>query len=61
MPESKNTMTAEQFTREKNYGAAMAVARMMRSNGVISERDYSKIEKIFSKKYTPISAVLSQK
>jgi hypothetical protein len=47
-------MTKEQFDREKNYGAAMAAARMMLTKGIISQKDYCKIETVFRKKYSPI-------
>ena len=54
-------MTKDQFEREKNYGASMAVARMMRYKGIITDRDYYKIEKIFKKKYIPIIGDLRAK
>jgi hypothetical protein len=41
-------MTNGQFEREKNYGVVMAVARMMLSKGLISEKDYRKIDTIYS-------------
>ena len=47
-------MTKEQFKREMNYGASMAVARAMLSDGIISDKDYRKIEAIFRKKYRPL-------
>jgi len=40
-------MTNGQFEREKNYGVVMAVARMMLSKGLISEKDYRKIDTIY--------------
>ena len=54
-------MTKEQFDREKNYGAAMAVARSMLSKGLISEKDYRKIDTIYSRKYRPIIGALPAK
>lgn len=54
-------MMPEQFEREKNYGASMAVARTMLSKGLISERDYRKIDTIFRKKYRPIIGALQGK
>ena len=47
-------MTKEQFDREKNYGAAMAVARAMLSKGIINEDDYRRIEVAFANKYRPL-------
>jgi len=61
MPDIQNTMTTEQFAREKNYGASMAVARAMLSKGIISERDYNKIDAVFRKKYMPVFGDLRAK
>jgi uncharacterized membrane protein len=47
-------MTHEQFEREKNYGASMAIARAMFSKGLICEKEYCKIDTIFKQKYRPI-------
>ena len=47
-------MTKEQFEREMNYGASMAIAREMLSKGLITERDYRKIDTILKKKYRPL-------
>ena len=47
-------MTNEQFERESNYGAAMAIARSMLERGLISEKDYRKIDTKFKKKYRPL-------
>ena len=52
------TMTPEQFAREKNYGASMAVARAMFSKGLITDREYRKIDTIFRKKYRPVIGAL---
>ena len=54
-------MTKEQFEQEKNYGTSMVIARMMRSKGLINEREYCKIDTIFKKKYRPIIGVLRAK
>jgi len=51
-------MTNGQFEREKNYGVVMAVARMMLSKGLISEKDYQKIDTIYKAKYRPIIGAL---
>jgi len=47
-------MTQERFEREINYALAMAVARGMLKNGIITQSDYRKIETIFRRKYRPI-------
>lgn len=59
--EGRIAMTQEQFEREKNYGASMAVARAMLSKGLISDRDYRKIDTIFRKKYRPVIGALQGK
>ena len=46
-------MTPEQFEREKNYQAALAIARAMLKNGIISDDDYDKSEKLFRAKFSP--------
>jgi len=48
------SVTKEQFDREKNYGAAMAVARAMLSNGIITQEEYSRIDAMFTEKYRPL-------
>ena len=47
-------MTKEQFARERDYGVTMAIARTMLSEGLISEKDYRKIDTIFKTKYRPV-------
>ena len=54
-------MTKEQFEREKNYGASMAVARVMLSKGLINDKEYCKIDTIFRRKYRPIIGDLRAK
>ncbi|MGI6176251.1 MAG: SHOCT domain-containing protein [Christensenellales bacterium] len=51
-------MTNDQFDREKNYGAAMALSRTMLSKGLISEKDYRKIDTIYKAKYRPVIGAL---
>lgn len=51
-------MTKEQFEREMRYGAAMTVARAMLSKGLISEKDYRKIDTIYKAKYLPVIGAL---
>ncbi|MGI6121373.1 MAG: SHOCT domain-containing protein [Saccharofermentanales bacterium] len=46
-------MTKEQFEREKNYRAALSIAKAMLSQGLISAREYGKIDTILIKKYRP--------
>ena len=53
------TMTKEQFNREISYNTAMAIARSLLTNGLISDKDYRKIDTMFKKKYRPIIGGLS--
>ena len=46
-------MTEEQFDREKKYQAALAVARAMLKNGIITEDDYAQTEAVLSAKFCP--------
>ena len=46
-------MTSEQFEREKNYQAALAVARAMLRQGVIDDGDLDKLEAAFRAKFCP--------
>lgn len=47
-------MTKEQFEREKRYGAAVSVAKLMLSRGLVTEEEYRKIDTILRGKYRPI-------
>ncbi|MGI6497237.1 MAG: SHOCT domain-containing protein [Oscillospiraceae bacterium] len=51
-------MTKGPFEREKNFGVAMAITRMMLSKGLISEKDYRKIDTIYKAKYRPVIGAL---
>ncbi len=47
-------MTKEQFEREKNYRTSLAIARNLVNRGIISEKDYRKIDTKLAQKYQPI-------
>ncbi len=47
-------MNHEQFKRERNYRVSLAIAKSMRSKKLITEQEYSKIDKMLITKYTPI-------
>lgn len=55
------TMTAEQFDREKSYGAAISLAKTLLSKGLITEKEYAKIDTILIRKYRPIIGGLQAK
>lgn len=47
-------MTKEQFQREKMYQATMGMVRRMRSEGLISQEEYARVEQVFLEKYKPL-------
>jgi hypothetical protein len=47
-------MSKEQFNREARYGAALAVARAMLVKGLITDKDFRKIDTMFKQKYRPL-------
>jgi hypothetical protein len=51
-------MIREQFERERDYQAAMSVAKMLLQKQVINEDDYAKIEAFMRRKFCPISIVI---
>jgi hypothetical protein len=53
-------MTKEQFEREKNYRAALSIAKAMLSQGLISAREYGKIDTILIKNTDHLWAVYAQ-
>jgi uncharacterized membrane protein len=61
LAERRRAVTKEQFERQKNYGASMAVARAMLSKGLISDKEYRKIDTIFKRKYRPVIGALNAK
>jgi len=46
-------MTEEQFSREKTYQAALAIARAMLAQGLIDDGDLDKMEAHFRIKFCP--------
>ena len=47
-------MTKEQFQGEVNYRISMNIAARFLKKGLITEREYAKIDTIMLKKYEPI-------
>lgn len=47
-------MTKDQFHREKMYQATMGMVRRMRSEELISQEEYERVEQIFLEKYHPV-------
>ena len=53
-------MTESEFTAEKRYLTAIAVAKKMPSGGIISEEEYRVIDTMLLEKYRPVlSGLLS--
>ncbi len=48
-----SVMTTEQFEREIKYQAALAIARSLLKNGIITDDDYAKTEAILRDKFSP--------
>lgn len=55
------TMSNEQFKRESKYGAAVALARSMLAKGLITDKDFRKVDTMFNQKYKPIIGGFSSK
>ena len=49
-------MTKNQLQREIKFGGAMAIADRLLAANLITQDDYRKVEKVFSKKYAPVVA-----
>ena len=47
-------MTSEQFEREKNYRTSLAITKNLLNKGIITEKDYRKIDTILAQKNRPI-------
>lgn len=46
-------MTPEQFEREKTYQVTLAIVRSLLDQGIITEKDYKKVNKMMVQKYHP--------
>jgi len=51
-------MKNEQFEREMTYQTALAIARIMLSQGVIEDGDFDKMEAAFCMKFCPLIGAL---
>lgn len=47
-------MTTTQFQGEKNYRVSLALTRGMLREGLISEREYRRMDALLKEKYSPI-------
>lgn len=54
-------MNNDQFRREKEYGAAAAVAGALLRQNLITESEYRKIKAVLTEKYRPVIGCLQTK
>lgn len=47
-----------EFNSEMNYQVTMSCVRQLRKNGIVTEDEYRKIDKIMLKRYSPIFGTL---
>ncbi|MCD3234337.1 hypothetical protein IRP63_08680 [Clostridium botulinum] len=47
-------MSEEQFNSEKNYRVALYLAKSMVLKGLITDKEYNKIDRMLMEKYKPI-------
>ena len=52
------TMSKEDMRREKLYQTTMHITRKMLKDGIISEEEYRRVDKIFLEKYKPVFGTL---
>ena len=51
-------MSHEEFRNEKLYQATMHIARKMLAEGIISDEEYARVDKMFLEKYHPLLGTL---
>ena len=47
-------MTTEQLTAERDYRLSMSIVHSMLKDGLLTKKEYHKIDTIMTKKYEPI-------
>ncbi len=47
-------MNHEQFQREKNYRMSLSIAKAMLTNGVITEKEFKRIDMLLVNRYKPV-------
>ncbi len=53
-------MNKDQFRREKEYGAAAAIAGALFRQSLITEKEYRKIKAVLTEKYRPVISSLKR-
>lgn len=54
-------MKKDQFEREKEYAAAVAIAEVLLKQRLITEKEYRKIKMVLVEKHRPVIGSLQQK
>ena len=54
-------MSGKQMRNEMMYQATMSLARRMRDEGIITEDEYARIDRMFIEKYRPIIGCISSR
>ena len=49
-----NNMTKEQFEREKDYQTSRAIVKVMLDKGLVTEKEYKKIDTKLAGRYRPL-------
>lgn len=52
------SMSKEDMRKEKLYQTTMHIARKMLEEGIISDEEYRRVDKIFIEKYKPVFGTL---
>ena len=47
-------MTTEQFQSEVDYAAAILLSREMLQAGIIDDRDFARINRLYTEQYRPV-------
>ena len=50
----KSNMTREQFQYQIDYSTAMHIIKEMAATGIITEKEFAKINKMYIEKYKPV-------
>lgn len=54
-----SVMTTEQFDRETSYRAALAISKDWLRKGLITDKEYVRIDTMFARKFSPVWGAIS--
>ena len=54
-----SVMTAEQFDRETSYRAALSISKDWLQKGLITDKEYVKIDTMLAQKFSPVWGAIS--